>query len=176
MALSFTMQRLAEMCPSMPAQIVAACNDPNARMASLAIACARRLVAADATRQVMLDAGVLGGIVRALSHTSQYCRSSACFFTHLAKHSPELLQQMLDAGIVPALVMAMGEGPYLSREDQNRAPAESEPLFGGIPDLPVAQPALCAFFVLVNLVRCKESIVHEVGFKLFGPCPFRRPL
>lgn len=173
-ALSFTMQRLAQDCKSMPAQIVSACIDPDPRIASVAIACAKRLVYSAATWQSMLEADVADRIVCALSHTSLYCRTAACLFTSLAKDSTELLEKMLAAEVVPALIAVLGEGPYPKPEEDDEdkdgdcVPAESKLLFGKHADLLVAQPALCASVVLVLLMELKGSVAHKVVLGSFS--------
>lgn len=171
--LEYMVQELVLTCPSMPAQIVACCYHTDACIASISIALVKRLVACTATRQAMLAANVSEGIVRTLSHASKYCRSAACVFTDLAEDDPELLQQMLDAGIVPALIKVLGEGRYQEPEGQaedaekddeaNKMLAESESLSLGSFNIPVAQPAFCAAVGLVFLIQCKGTVVDQVG-------------
>lgn len=170
----------------MPAQIVASCYDPDTLISSAGLACVKQLIAWPPTQQRVLDAGAAGAIVRALSHPSVYCRSAACFIITFVDGNSDLLQRLLDAKIIPALMKVAREGPTSEAEvldDPKHGifaydPSQClDPAFRGFSELAM-QPGLSACASLVMLMQVQGSIARAVTPEASRPlchveCPFR---
>lgn len=166
--LTFTMQRLVELCPRIPGQLVASCSHPDLWIAIASLTTVTALLPFPLMRQHMLDAGVAGGIVRALSYPCPDCRKIACLFAGMGNGDPELLQQLVDAGVVPALMEVLREGRSPEPEDPDDRTdgpfAEDFSYKRGETELDLSgtQPALQACLALGRLMTERPSIAREV--------------
>eukprot|EP00884_Botryococcus_braunii_P004386 jgi/Botrbrau1/13949/Bobra.250_1s0004.1 len=154
---------------AMTAEMLMAFSHPDSRIAFAAIAVIQEALVDKVMFRRTLAAGAAPALVAALAHPSPYCRSAAAFVSgNTASASPEVRSALQQAGLVPALVRVLREGP-----PQDCPQPPSKGVFtawdSALPDLsretslpPWADPHCFAWATLFSLSD-KKGIAEEIG-------------
>lgn len=181
-ALHGSMVDLVVARPSLAAQVVAACADPDPRIAFAALVCIKRQLGDRNVSSVMMKAGAVPAVMSALEQANPCCRAAAasvvaggilksdvrgpCVRALFA--CPEAVEALLEAGLVPALMHIICSGPsdhvppagpgVFSNPTMEISPAKQ------LITLPNSEPALHACLALSLLAECEATLFSDVGW------------
>lgn len=180
-----SMERLVLRIPRLAEQVVAACADPDSRVAFAALVCTKLLLCdkGEKASGAMLKAGAIPAVMSALKHSNAYCRAAAASVAmggtfddggdkgvNIMGSSPETTRALLEAGLVPALMDIVRAGA------SENAPSSSPGVFSNVRvqmasgvqliTLPNFEPALHACNALGLLVVPDEAL--RVPFDGYG--------
>eukprot|EP00884_Botryococcus_braunii_P004393 jgi/Botrbrau1/13955/Bobra.250_1s0009.1 len=168
-ALQCTLDRVMRESPAAPAQLVAAFADSDAQVAFAAAAFSKTFLADRTLGPSLLAAGATRAVVAMLSHSSPYCRSAAALAASDPGDSPELLEALREAGLVPAMMEVL----HKTRSRRQVAPpapgifahcrAPVGDLHRHLVHLSLAEPHAAVCAALHGLLAADQRLAGEVA-------------